>query len=1208
MPTVYVGARVILFFLLCFLPCMQVIVPMNWECQGYGMPQYTNFEYPFPVDPPYVPEDNPTGCYRLTFELSQEEVDLEIAECRCTVVFEGVDSAFYCWLNGVYLGYSQDSRLPAEFSVKSVLQEGKNVLAVKCIKWSDGSYLEDQDMWWLSGIHRDVYLQFKPTCYIADYSIKTPLTFDTETNKLVEASLNVEIDICGTTEAELENVCIIGSLYSMHDWDQQKENMRPLMTLKGIPRRLWTAGDTTCFPNSLSNDISARCNLRADVVGLLHENLLGLWSAENPELYVFIIELNLNGESLEYEASQVGIRHTVLCPIRRCFLHNGQPIMLRGVNRHEHCPYKGKTVLPDEMLRDAKLMRLFNFNAVRCSHYPNHHLWYEICNMIGLYVVDEANVETHGFDPGLCNNEANPACSPNWFASIVDRGIRMYERDKNYPSILFWSLGNESGYGPVHLAMAGYIRARDPHRLVHYEGGGSNTAATDIICPMYARPHQIRRLAEVEHETRPIILCEYCHSMGNSTGNAHLYWKVFEELHPVCQGGFVWDWVDQALWVNGFNKITVPKSEVDDYDYNNKYFRRNKEDMPIMGKPSGKGFWVYGGDFGDSPNDAQFVCNGIMWPDRRPHPAAWELKSLQSNFSFELRGYEEYNDNHPNQIHWSNGENLEIEIFNKAFFETSEGVQFDWRILLDGKVFVLNENKIVSEHQNDIYKCQDQDEDSDCHSHALVTNATWYAIDTESIPPQESVKVKIPFSIDVFKKLQEELNISFKDCFIEIRAMLNKKTSWADPGHILCEQQLEIPITSADHQEALLHEKDSLNFLSSQVKKLENGDIEFSTDDITIMIDGCDGCLLGIWLNNMKHGNKDPYNYLAKPMLPCFYRAATDNDRGGSGGTSYAARWRKAGLHRLSVLSETLQTQIINTSGSNGEVQLSVSFDLAPSHSGHEDEEEIAIVEGVGVGEVGGMHWLSESQTRPSLNVTEQEAQCGDEVVPEQSKINNYDANIGVVITYQIVKGLNADLPGVYVHLDFNATNSLPEPLADGLNPSLPRVGVVFGVPENFQRVEWYGRGPHECYPDRKSCALVRQHGVDCISHLHVPYIFPGENGGRCDTRWLSLVDKQTSRGLGVASFGKKTFQFSASPYSVSMLDKSNHNHELIPDPYTHVHIDVEHMGVGGDDSWSPSVHQEFLVPPNQYSLSLLFCPLHGSNASESFETFWNSI
>ena len=1173
----------------------QVIIPMNWECHGYGRPQYTNFSYPFPVDPPYVPRNNPTGCYCLDFVVEEDALDLDWSALHADIVFEGVDSAFYCWLNGEFLGYSQDSRLPAEFRVDGVLAPGRNRLSVMVLKWSDGSYLEDQDMWWLSGIHRQVYLQFKPRCYIADVCVQTPLKFNTTTCRLQEAALRIQVDIRADTESEVEQAHISASLHRLDARGSYGGVSDPLFVATIHPRLLWTAGDTTGVSCAVRHETSARGTYAADAMQLEDGRPVRLWSAEDPALYLLLLELkDKQGRVLEYEALQVGFRQADLCPERRCFLHNGQPVMLRGVNRHEHCPCKGKAIDVQGMLQDAKLMKRFNFNAVRCSHYPNHPLWYEICNAIGLYVIDEANVETHGFDPGLCNNDANPACSPLWFYSIVDRGVRMFERDKNNPCILMWSLGNESGYGPAHLAMAAYIRARDPSRLIHYEGGGSRTPATDVICPMYARPYQVIELAKMPNETRSVVLCEYCHSMGNSTGNAHVYWQVFEALHPASQGGFLWDWVDQALWkplqgMKGEPRCAI--SHEGSAEQNNQ-----AEDMS-----NEHGFWAYGGDFGDHPNDGQFVCNGIFWPDRIPHPAAWELKHLQSPISVRLLPPTQHQGPAACSLR-SHQDPIRLEIYNKEFFVTSETVSFSWRVTVDGCTVCSDTTAATNRPEEE------------------TSNERWLPMDVASpLTPRECRVIDLPIKYeDIAVLCRRRVGFSkislLGEAFVEARVTFAKDTFWANAGHLLYETQLSLEY---DHEEARPSSISNSMVSLGHIKRTEHGCFEVSNRDgsLSVQIDVNDGSLLGVW----EHIDDTPRNCLASPMRPCFYRAPTDNDRGGAHGISYAARWRRAGLHRMSVVPGSVQVRTRDELQSHeSHVHLEVTFDMEPDTDGADagdasDAQEL--VESVGVGEVGGMHWFADD-VQPTLADSDDRGKEKPDAVEDEGNTScitmstdrSCEGKISVSVKYTLLdlEISDAAFPVVSTHWTFDAREALPEQLARGLKPSLPRVGIEFGVCQAFQRVQWYGRGPHECYPDRKSSALLRRHRADRVAQLHVPYVFPGESGGRCDVRWLSLEDCKTQHGLGMTAESGTSFQFSVSPFSTKAFDRARHDHELVPDQYNHVHIDARHMGVGGDDSWSPSVHEEFLVPPDRYELSLALCPFRGmQNASDTIESVW---
>ncbi|MBE4702925.1 beta-galactosidase [Citrobacter freundii] len=585
-------------------------VPSNWQMDGYDAPIYTNVTYPIPVNPPYVPAQNPTGCYSLTFHIDDAWLD----EGQTRIIFDGVNSAFHLWCNGRWVGYGQDSRLPSEFDLSDYLQHGENRLAVMVLRWSDGSYLEDQDMWRMSGIFRDVSLLHKPTTQIRDLRINTRFNDD-----FSRATLAVEIRVAGNTSEDLR-----------------------------VALQLWEGETLTAETNSpLGSEIIDERGAYHDRVTLcLNVEKPALWSAETPNLYRAVVQLRTaDGALIEAEACDVGFRQ--VCIENGLLLLNGKPLLIRGTNRHEHHPINGQVMDEATMVQDIILMKQNNFNAVRCSHYPNHPLWYTLCDRYGLYVVDEANIETHGMVP--MNRLTD---DPAWLPAMSQRVTRMVQRDRNHPSIIIWSLGNESGHGVNHDALYRWIKSEDPSRPVQYEGGGANTAATDIICPMYARVDHdqpfpavpkwsIKKWLSMPGEQRPLILCEYAHAMGNSFGGFAKYWQAFRQ-YPRLQGGFVWDWVDQSLTK---------------YDEN------------------GKAWSAYGGDFGDTPNDRQFCMNGLVFADRTPHPALYEAKHEQQFFQFTLLP----------------GAERQIEVTSEYLFRRSDNEVLHWSIALDGNPLAAGE-------------------------------------------------------------------------------------------------------------------------------------------------------------------------------------------------------------------------------------------------------------------------------------------------------------------------------------------------------------------------------------------------------------------------------------------------------------------------------------------------------------------------------------
>lgn len=587
-----------------------ITVPSNWQMEGYDVPIYTNITYPFPVNPPYVPAENPTGCYSLTFDINESW--RQSGQTR--IIFDGVNSAFHLWCNGRWVGYGQDSRLPSEFDLSDFLLTGENRLAVMVLRWSDGSYLEDQDMWRMSGIFRDVSLLHKPETQIRDLRVNTRFNDD-----FSRAVLETDVRLAGVPRDDLR--------VTVQLWQGE--------TLAGT--------STSPFGSEIIDERGAyadRTTLRINV------ERPALWSAETPNLYRAVVQLHTaDGTLIEAEACDVGFRQ--VCIENGLLLLNGKPLLLRGANRHEHHPKNGQVMDEETMVQDILLMKQNNFNAVRCAHYPNHPLWYTLCDRYGLYVVDEANIETHGMVP--MNRLSD---DPTWLPAMSQRVTRMVQRDRNHPSIIIWSLGNESGHGANHDALYRWLKSEDPSRPVQYEGGGADTAATDIICPMYARVDQdqpfpavpkwsIKKWLSMPGEQRPLILCEYAHAMGNSLGGYAKYWQAFRQ-YPRLQGGFVWDWVDQSL------------------------FKHDENGQPWS---------AYGGDFGDMPNDRQFCMNGLVFADRTPHPALYEAKHAQQFFQFSrLPGAE-----------------CTIEVTSEYLFRHSDNEILHWTMTQDGNPLATGE-------------------------------------------------------------------------------------------------------------------------------------------------------------------------------------------------------------------------------------------------------------------------------------------------------------------------------------------------------------------------------------------------------------------------------------------------------------------------------------------------------------------------------------
>ncbi len=587
-------------------------VPGNWQLQGFwDKPHYTNVQMPFSDQPPQVPELNPTGVYRRTFQVPRDWRGR-----RVILHFGGADNTLLVQLNGRAVGLSKDSRTPAEFDVTHLLRSGSNELIALVIKWSDATFIEDQDHWWLSGLHREVFLYTTPKYHIADVDVRAGLTDDLRTGTL---DLRVSVDFGGAVDA--------GSRLEVRLLDPKG---KPVFKKPHVVTDFCNGDENRPAWNRHLGRVTARIpRVRA-------------WSAEQPHLYTLQITLHTS-TGMQRDVRRIGFRRVEIRG--RDLLINGRRVMIKGVNRHDHDDTTGKAVSRERMLEDVLTMKRFNFNAVRTSHYPNDPHFLDLCDQYGLYVIDEANIESHAYAHSICRDR-------RYAGAFLDRVMNMVERDKNHPCIIAWSLGNESGYGPNHSAAAGWLRQAEPSRPVHYEGAlwgpdadknpdrkiewDDQPFGTDIVCPMYAPIPVIKEYAAKSKKPRPLILCEYSHAMGNSNGSLCDYWDAFEST-PGLQGGFIWEWIDHGI--------------------------RTKD-------ARGREYWLYGGDFGENPHDANFVCDGLVWPDRTPHPAMWECKKLQQPVAVE-------------PVNLKSGR---LRIRNRQDFTTLAWLRGTWEVGVSGRV------------------------------------------------------------------------------------------------------------------------------------------------------------------------------------------------------------------------------------------------------------------------------------------------------------------------------------------------------------------------------------------------------------------------------------------------------------------------------------------------------------------------------------------
>lgn len=577
-------------------------VPGNWELNGYGIPIYTNITYPFPNNPPFVDHDfNPVGSYKRFFNIPATWKNKEVY-----LYFGAVRSAMYIWVNGQLVGYNEGSKTPAEYKITQYLRAGENSLAVEVYRWSDASYMEDQDFWRLSGIERDVYLYATNKVTLRDFRVVADLD-----NAYKDGLLNLTLQYRNTSGQDAKGYTAEAKLM---------EGDKELLAF--TKKVAISTGDQSSvgFSGKIPN--------------------VNKWTAETPNLYTLLITLkDAKGNLVEAESSKVGFRKIEIKNSQ--FLVNGVPVYIKGVNTHDHDPATGHVVSEELTLLDLRRMKEFNINAIRCSHYPKNEFFYRLCDEYGFYVIDEANIESHGMgatnqglDYDLKRQAVHPAYQPQWKAMHLDRTIRMYERDKNHPCIVTWSLGNEAGNGPNFFATYEWLKSKDSTRPVQYEGA-THYENTDLQVPMYDRNQDLILYAK-NNPKRPLIQCEYAHAMGNSVGDLQDYWDVIEK-YDVLQGGFIWDWVDQGIDAK---------------------------------TPDGVHYYGYGGDFGaqDLQNDRNFCLNGLVNPDRSPHPSLYEVKKVYQYIKFK-------------NFDLGTGN---LTIYNGYDFINLDNYSISWRLLEDG--------------------------------------------------------------------------------------------------------------------------------------------------------------------------------------------------------------------------------------------------------------------------------------------------------------------------------------------------------------------------------------------------------------------------------------------------------------------------------------------------------------------------------------------
>ena len=730
-------------------------VPSVWQLRGYDKMHYTDVLYPFPVNPPYVPDENPTGIYKKTVVLEEQWLQKDTI-----LKFHGVDSAFDVWVNGTYVGFSKVSRLPSEFEITDFVKCGENDITVRVYKWSDGTYLEDQDMWWLSGIYRDVEL------------------INEEKNAILDLQVN------GTLDDSYRD----GIFTAKITMKQACTSLKWKLSYKGevvLEEKLTSETKETCIEAKLPEVYK--------------------WTAETPNLYDFTVE----------SATQ---EVTVRCGFRRIeikdknFRVNNQVILLNGVNHHDYNPKEGRVVTRELMEADIRLMKQYNINAVRCSHYPANEYFYDLCDEYGLYVIDEADLECHGFE--WVENYTWITDDESWKAAYVDRSVRMVKRDRNHPSILMWSMGNESAFGCNFCSAAEAIRKLDDTRLVHYEGD-FEAEVTDVYSTMYTRLKGLKEIAEYQVKgDKPHVMCEYGHAMGNGPGGLKAY-QDFYRKYKRLQGGFLWEWYDHGIYT----------------------------------EEEGEKYYKYGGNYGDFPTNGNFCIDGILMPDRTPSPGMEEYKQIIA----------------PVEIAAVEGSMKKIQLTNYYDFLNLEEVILDWKLQAENQTVQegVVENLFVAPHEKKTITLPITEFEVQANTDYYLTLTVCQKADTRyALAGHEIKKVQIPLQIrkDEFavRKVADKLQVSESQGVLTVKnsciaakfsTVFGKLLSFEANGKEYLSEGPRMNVYRATIDNDMYKKEDWMNkyFIQKPVEETESVHWQEEADKVTVQIGTFFSCYNQSW-------------------------------------------------------------------------------------------------------------------------------------------------------------------------------------------------------------------------------------------------------------------------------------------------------------------------------------------------------------------------
>lgn len=1160
----------------------KIEVPSNWQMKGYGTPVYSNTRYLFEKNPPYVmgtppasytsfDARNPVGSYKTDFTVPGGWKGQQVF-----IVFDGVNSAFYLWLNGQKVGYSEDSRTPAEFNLTPYLNEGKNDLAVEVYRYCDGSYLEDQDFWRLSGIFRNVYLYAQPRLHIRDFFVNTDLDeFYRDATLRVDAQVvNHQI---GHAESPILEVTLLDrATKTPVIGTSVKGNFIDSMlggeTYKGEPAK--PAMETIAGKQEISYSYSkAVANPKK-------------WSAETPHLYTLILSLkDGQGNLIESASCNIGFRSSEIKGGQ--LLVNGKPVYIKGVNRHEHDPDLGQVVTREMMIKDIELMKQNNVNTVRTCHYPDVPEWYELCDEYGLYIIDEANIESHGMGYG----PESLAKQPEWLDAHMQRTVAMVERDKNHPCVIIWSLGNEAGDGPNFVATSNWIKQRDPSRPVHYEQAGQKDH-TDIVCPMYAGIDWIVNYAK-RNQKRPLILCEYEHAMGNSLGNMHDYWVAIESYKHL-QGGSIWDWVDQGLRKRPDTKVLV-------------------KDLGLSGvKAELKGKVVDGPDGGKAingylevqPSEALDITGAHVTLEAWVKPLANRQTDHQPIIA---KGDEQYSLK-------VNGQQLEFFIYDGGWRTVNTPLPANWfgqwhhvagtydgnllKLYIDGQM--VREQKYSgtirhSDHPVGIgINTQDRGRRFGGYIASVrVYNATLSEDVLKSADrPRESAVLWLDLNASDIEEIKPDPKVWYwayggdfgdhpNDGNFCCNGIVQPDRKPNPHMYEMKKVYQNIAVTAEDLAggKVMVHNKYffiPLDFVEASWEVTENG----------VVIDN--GTLGSIGVGPQENRAVTiPFKPIsAKPG--CEYHLNVSfalKDKQMWGPKGHVLAWDQfelpfraeapaaVALESMAALKVAETDNAVTVTGSD----FSVTIEKNSGSIASWDYKGTSLVAAA----LKPNFWRAPTDNDNGNNMSRR---CG---IWRTAGQNSTAAEIAVSqLNPQAVRvTVNRNVPAkdttlATVYTIYGSGDVLMEnTLTPGEDlPEFPRIGMQMEMPGEFRKMSWFGRGPQESYMDRLTGYAVGVFSENVYRPEHV-YVRPQENGNKTDVRWAAWTN---TKGMGLLAVGSPLIYASAWPYSMNDLEKARHIHELPSRETITVNIDYGQTGVAGDNSWGARPHRPYTLWANK--------------------------